>query len=304
MKTITLLMLISILSISTSRAQELVNGKAVLTKESSGIYNLKVEGQTKIIDIRPNKQEYVKGTLSVLFNDCERLRQAVFDLPQIDERILISTVKEYNDCSYAPYAPTKKEIEKAERFRGDQFKVFANLGTSFNQITFIEGGSSETHIQGNVGVGVAASPGFLGSLQNNLYFTLDAGMAFSGEKDFSNVSYATKLRRNSFQSSLGAEYHFNKNGSFQPLIGIGVGLRQDYYKGSFNSHDINDHEGSAYILPKTGILFKINDSNSLGLLVSFIPNSTTDLYFRNEQGEVESFSIDTSQINAGLYLYF
>ena len=292
------------MGIGTIRAQELVSGKAILTKESSGIYSIKVAGQTKQIDIRPNKQEHVKGILSVLFKDCENLRQSVFDLPTIDEGTLVSSVEAYNKCTYSPYSPTEKEIEKADRFLSDQLKIFVNLGTSINQMRFVDGGSLETQVQGNAGIGLAASPGFLGSLQNNLYFTLDAGMAFSGEKDFSNATYPTELRRNSFQSSLGTEYHFNKNGSFQPLIGFGLGLRQDYYKGRFNSYNINDHAGSAYIIPKTGILFNMNNNTSLGLLVDFIPRFTNDLYFKNDQGKVESFSISTYQINAGLYLYF
>ena len=304
MKNIYLLILISIMGIGTSRAQELVSGKAVLTRESSGVYSIKVAGQNKQIDIRPAKQEHVKGILSVLFKDCENLRQSVFDLTTIDESTLVSTLEAYNKCTYSPYSPTDKEIEKADRFLSDQLKFFVTLGTSLNQIRFVDGGSSDTQVQGNAGIGLAGSPGFLGSLQNNLYFTLDAGMAFSDEKDFSNAPQPTELRTNSFLSSLGTEYHFNKNGGFQPLIGIGLGLRQDYYKGSYNSHNIHVHAGSAYIIPKMGILFNMNNNNSLGVLVGLIPRFKNELYFKNDEGKLESLSIDTYQINADIYFYF
>lgn len=303
MRRFKLLWLIFLTSMSI-QAQDLVTGKATLTKIKDGLYQIKIDDAAKEVDIRPNREEHIQGTLSVLFKDCESLRQSVFQMKKITEDNLISTVKKYNNCSYTPFQPTEKEIREAANFQGDKLKLFAKLGMSVNRTRFFNQGDYESQTQSEVGIGIAATPGFLGSVQGNLYFTLEVEAAFSGEKEFDNSPFVTNFKKNSYQGSLGAEFHFNKKGSFQPLLGIGVGLTRDHYNGNFDSYKIKETVGSGFVNPKAGVLFSLDEKKSLGIIVSYIPKYTNDLSFLNQEEEVIPFTIDTYYLNAGLYLYF
>ena len=303
MKTIKLLLLVFLVSIS-SQAQELVTGKATLTKIKNGVYDVKIDSITKQLDIRPDFEKHIKGTLSVLFKDCEDVRQSVFQMSEITEGKLISVVKKYNNCDYTPFHLTEKEAENAAKFRGDQLKLFAKLGISLNQNSFFNNDNYENQTQGQIGFGVAATPGFLGSLQGNLFFTLELEAAFAGDKEFDNSPLQTNFKKNSFKGSFGTEFHFNKNGSFQPLIGVGVGLTRDHYKGTYDVYNIKGTIGNAFVIPKIGMLFPLDDKKSLGLIVSYIPKYSNDLSFVKEDREVVPLIIDTYYLNAGVYLYF
>ena len=303
MKIVKLLFLIFLVSMS-SQAQELVTGKATLTKIKNGVYYITIDGTTKQLDIRPDFEKHIQGTLSVLFNDCEDLRQSVFQMREITEGNLISVVKKYNNCIYTPFQPTEKEIEKAAKFQGDEIKIFGKIGVSLNNVSFFDRDNYESQAQGQIGFGIAATPGFLGSLQGNLYFTLEVEAAFSGDKEFDNSPLQTNFKKNSFKGNFGTEFQFNKNGSFQPLVGIGVGLTQDYYKGTYDVYKIKGTVGSGFVIPKIGVLFSLDDKKSLGLIVSYIPKYSKDLSFINEDEEVVPLIIDTYYLNAGVYLYF
>lgn len=298
------LMLLVLLASFGMQAQELVTGQATLTKLQNGVYEIKKEdGTVKKIDIRPNVEEHIQGTLSVLFNDCEKLRLSVFDMKLITQSDLVKTVKDYNNCDYTPFEPTEKEARMAENFQGDQFKLFASIGASLNRISYFNLDDYENLTQAQIGFGLAATPGFVGNLQGNLYFTFEVNAAFSGDKDFNNSPFPTNFKKNSYKGSLGAEYHFNKNGSFQPLIGVGVGLVRDHYNGHYNNYRIKQTEGSAFWIPKIGVLFSLDEKKSLGLIVSYIPEYENDLSFISD-GEEIPLIIDTHYINAGLYFYF
>lgn len=286
------------------QAQELVTGKAVLTRVATGIYEIKKEdGTTKKINIRPNEDNHVQGTLAVLFRDCEKLRQSVFDSHLVMEGQLIQAVETYNNCEYTPFEPTEKEIKQAANFQGDEYKLFASIGGSLNRISFFNFDDYENLTQGQASFGIAATPGFIGSLQGNLYVTLEVNAAFSGDKDFGNSPFETNFRKDSQKANLGLEYHFNKNGSIRPLIGIGIGLSSDHYKGNYNGYDLNERDGSAFAIPKLGVLFSLDEKKSLGVILSYIPEYENDLSFRTED-DIIPLIVDTHYINAGLYLYF
>ena len=303
MKSIKLLVLILLASFGM-QAQELVSGKATLTKLKQGIYEIKKEdGTVKKLDIRPNAEEHLQGTLSVLFKDCEETRQSVFGLKIITEDDLVKTVKNYNNCSYTAFQPTEKEIKQAANFQGDEYKLFASIGGSLNQISFFNFDDYENLAQGQLSFGIAATPGFIGSLQGNLYVTLELSAAFSGDKDFGNSPFETNFKKDSQKANLGLEYHFNKNGTIRPLIGIGIGLSSDHYNGNYNGYDLNERDGSAFAIPKLGVLFSLDEKKSLGVILSYIPEYENDLTFRTED-EIVPLIIDTHYINAGLYLYF
>jgi hypothetical protein len=132
---------------------------------------------------------------------------------------------------------------------------------------------------------------------------LETSAAFSGDKDFDNSPFKTNFKKNSYRVSLGSEYHFNKNGSIKPLIGIGVGLVRDHYNGNYDIYKLKQTEGSVFFIPKAGVLFSLDEKKSLGLIVSYIPEYEDDLSFIGD-GEVVPLIVNTYFINAGLYLYF
>ena len=90
----------------------------------------------KKFNIRPNEDSRVQGTLAVLFSDCEVVRQSVFDSQLVNEGQLIQIVERYNNCDYTPFEPTEKEAKQAANFQGDEYKLFASIGGSLNQISF------------------------------------------------------------------------------------------------------------------------------------------------------------------------
>lgn len=303
MKSIKVLLL-AIIAGFGMQAQELVVGETTLTKLQNGVYKIKKEdGTLKKIDIRPNVDAHLRGTLAVLFKDCEETRQAVFGLKEITEANLIKTVKEYNNCNYTSFDLTQKEIKQAENFQGDQYKLFASIGASLNRINYFNNDDYENLTQGQVSFGVAATPGFSGSLQRNLYFTLEVNAAFSVDKNFNNSDVDTNFKKNSYRASVSVEYHFNKNGSFQPLIGVGGGLVRDHYNGSYDNYKINKTQGNAFWTPKVGVLFSSDDKKSLGLILSYIPEYKNDLSFIGN-GEEVALITKSHFINASLYLYF
>lgn len=286
------------------QAQELVAGQATLTKIQNGLYEIKKEdGTIKTIDIRPNAEEHLKGTLSVLFNDCEKTRQAVFKLREITESNLVQTVIEYNNCDLTPFEPTEKEVKQAANFKGDQYKLFASVGASINRISYFNLGDYENITQGQFSFGLAATPGFVGSLQGNLYFTIEVSAAFSGNKDFNNSPFKTNFKKDTYRGSLGSEFHFNKNGTIQPLIGVAVGLARDHYNGHYGDYKIKQTQGSAFWVPKAGVLISLDEKKSLGVIVSYIPEYENDLSFISN-GEVIPLIVNTHFINAGVYFYF
>lgn len=304
MKTLKLLLLALLASFGI-HAQELVSGQTTLTKIKNGIYEIKKgDNPAKEIDIRPNVEPHLKGTLAVLFNDCEESRRDVFDLVEVTEADLVRTVKQYNNCNLSPFEPTEKEIRHAANYQGDEYTLFASIGASLNRISFFDLDDYENLTQGQLSFGLAATPGFVGTLQGNLFFTLEASAAFSGKKDFGNSPLTTSFKKNSYRGSLGAEYHFNKNGSFQPLIGVSAGLVRDRYKGNYGNYKLKQTEGSFFWMPKVGVLFDLDNQKSLGLIVSYIPEYEDDLTFMNQESEKIPLIIDTHYINAGLYFYF
>lgn len=286
------------------QAQELVTGKATLTELKNDVYEItKKDGTKKTIDLKPNAQEFVPGVLSVLFKDCEQVRLAVFELVKITEQELINMVTDYNNCNYSPFKPTENEAENAANFQGDKFALFASVGASVNRTSFFNTDDSENLTQTGLAFGIAATPGFLGTLQGNLYITLEVGAGFSATKDFGNAPHPTDFKKDSQRANLGLEYHFNKNGTLIPVAGIGVGIATDHYKGNYNGYDFNERDGSTFAIPKVGLLYALDNKKSLGLLFSYIPAYTNDLSFRVED-EIIPLFIDTSFINAGLYFYF
>lgn len=300
----TKVLLLALLACAGIQAQELVDGKNSLNRLEKDVYEItKEDGTKKTIDLRPNVEEYVPGILSVLFKDCEEVRVSVFEMGEITEPKLIGIVKNYNNCNLMPFEPTEKEVRQSNNFQGDKYKLFASVGAAVNRTSFFNFDDYENLTQGQLSFGLAATPGFIGSLQGNLYVTLEVNAAFSGDKDFENSPFETNFKKDSQKASLGLEYHFNKNGTIRPLLGIGIGLVSDHYKGNYNGYKISERDGSGLAIAKLGVLFSLDERKSLGVILSYIPEYENDLSFWNGE-EIVPLTIDTHYINAGLYLYF
>jgi len=289
---------------TTAISQTIIDGKASLELLDTGIYQIsKADGTSRQIDLNSAAQAQVPGILALLFNDCESLRQEVLTKKKYTEKDLKRSVETYNSCSYSDYAPTKNELEKASAFQGDQYSFYGGIGASIHRISFFNLDNYESLTQGQVQLGVAATPGFVGSLQGNLFFTLEISAGTSGDKDFDNAPLPASFKKNSYRLQIGTEVRFLKKSRMQPLIGIGIGAVRDVYKGNYNGDTIDISGGDVFYSPRIGLIFKCNNGNAIGLIASYISEYENDLSFPKAD-EVVPLIVNNHQINVGINYYF
>jgi len=284
----------------------LVSGKATLIKYSDSKFAVKmITGEEKVLYIRDDsyKQKQVPGILSVLFNDCNSIRDEINKDQTFTESKLINLTNLYNQCAYGAYQPTASEIEESNRYESDSFQFYAGLGASVNRISFFNFDDYETQTQPQVTVGVAVTPGFVGALQDNLYFTAEISAAFSGDKDFNNAPFTTNLKKNSYRFTIGSEYRFGKESNIQPYIGIGIGAATESYEGFYNGDPIDNSEGNIFFQPKAGVLFQLSNGKKIGFNISFIPEYETNLSFM-KNNQLIPLIVDSHYFNAGINYYF
>jgi len=285
-------------------AHALVNGKASLFDLNNNDYLiLKEDGLGKLINLEEDKAK-IPGILGVLFKDCNEIRDVIYKSDEINERILKDIVSGYNSCEYSDYNPTENEMKNANTYNTDTFRFYGGFQTGFNNTTINNFSSNNTSGFG-LGLGIAASPGFTGSLQGNLYFDFDFSMIFTGDNDFSNGAIPLNYEVNSYRLSIGLEYLFNKEGKVQPFLGVGFGYTSDYYKGKMGTISFKDDGQNNFFLPKIGLLYQLNNGKHLGLTLSYISEYENDLSFRfGEDLTYYPFLVDTSAFNLGLNYYF
>ena len=284
---------------------ELVSGKASLyhlTEEDYLINKNNEEG--RVFNLKEDKMQ-IPGILSVLFNDCNLIRDAINKSDELNERILREIVSDYNNCSYSDFTPTENEIKNTNTFNTDVVRFYGGFQAGFNNTTVNNFDSNNTTGFG-LGLGIAASPGFTGNLQGNLFFDFDVSMIFTGDNDFNNGFTPLNYKANSFRFSIGMEYLLNKEGALQPFLGIGYGYTSDYYKGTIGTIDFKDHDQNFFFIPKIGMLYKLNNGEHIGLTVSYISEYENDLsfYFGDFPATYYPLVIDSSTINIGLNYYF
>ncbi len=284
-------------------ANQLISGKASLYHLNDKDYLItKNDGEGKIINLVENKTQ-IPGILGVLFNDCNVIRDIIYKSDEINERILKGIVSDYNSCNYSDYNPTENEMKNANTYNTDTVRFYGGFQTGFNNTTINDLSSNNTTSFG-LGLGIAASPGFTGSLQGNLYFDFDFSMMFTGDNDFNNGSIPLNYKVNTYRFSIGLEYLFNKEGTIQPFLGIGYGYTADYYKGNMDSISFKDKGQNYFFIPKVGLLYQLNNGKHLGLTLSYITEYDNDLSFLIGDDSFYPFVIDTSAFNLGLNYYF
>ncbi len=289
---------------NTYLAHSLENGKASLSDLNNSDYLILMEnGLGKIINLEENKAQ-IPGILGVLFKDCNKIRDIIYKSDEINERILRGIVSEYNACAYGDYTPTEDEMKNANTYNTDTYRFYAGFQTQFNNTT-VNGFDSNSNTGYGLGLGIAASPGFTGNLQGNLYFDFDFSMNFTGDSEYNNGFTPLNYKLNTYRITIGIEYLFNKNGTIQPFLGIGYGFTSDHYDGKMGTISFKDNNQSNLFIPKVGLLYKLKNGKHLGLTLSYITEYENDLSFRF--GEViiyYPFVVDTSAYNLSLNYYF
>jgi len=281
-------------------AQKIESGKASLYNLSNNEYLIIMEnGFGKFLDMTKNKSQ-IPGTLSLLFNDCNSVRDKINKNSAFTESNLIDYTKSYNSCSYSEYSPTETEVSNASR--SDFIKFYGGLQTGFNS-TKINSNSSENTNSFGLGLGLVASPSFMGNLQGNLNIDFDASLLFTGNNDFNYTSSNLNYKIFTYRFSLGLEYLFNKNGKIKPFLGIGYGYSSDFYNGTIGPIDFKDNKQNYFFLPKIGLLYSLNNSNHIGITFSFISNYDNDLSFYFDDA-LYIINTENEYFNIGLNYYF
>ncbi|MFT4802225.1 MAG: hypothetical protein ACI93N_002002 [Flavobacteriaceae bacterium] len=282
-------------------ATTLVSGKASLYELRDDDFLIVNESNGQKFNLKNDKQQ-IPGILSLLFNDCNPVRDGINKTEEFSRKTLISLTNSYNNCEYGTYVPTETEINKANTYNTDTFRFYTAFLGSFNNTDVNDNGSNSSTGFG-LGLGLAASPSFMGKLQGNIYIDFDLSMIFSGDNDFNNGLIPLNYKVNSFRLSLGLEYVFNKEGVLSPFLGIGYGYTSDYYNGSIGAIDFKDHDQNSYFLPKAGVLYKLKNENHLGLTVSYISEYENKLSFIYNE-VYNPLVIKNSFVTIGLNYYF
>lgn len=257
-------------------ANQLQSGIASLYDLSNLDYLILMNyGTEKKFNLDKNKSK-IPGTLSLLFNNCNEIRNQINN-KVIDEKALMELTTFYNNCSYSSYTPTEKEIENAKTNNTDLLRFYAGIQTSFNGLTVND--KTESSQGFGFGFGIGVSPSFVGKAQGNLYFDFDVSLLFTGDKDFKGQGFDLNFNNNSYRFSLGAEYLFNKKGTVKPFIGINYGYTMDYYKGVSGTVKFKDNKQNYFFLPKVGMLFQIENGNHIGVTLSYISEYENNLSF-------------------------
>lgn len=282
-------------------AASLVSGKAALYKLTNDDFLIINNKASQRFNLDNDKQQ-IPGTLSLLFNDCNSVRDEINKTEEFSEKTLSKLTNSYNNCDYGTYVPTETEINKANTYNTDTFRFYTALQGSFNNTNVNNYGSNSSNGFG-LGIGLASSPSFMGKLQGNIYIDFDFSMIFNGDNNFENGSTPLNYKVNNYRLSIGLEYVFNKEGMFSPFLGIGYGYTSDYYNGTIGTIDFKDHEQNFFFNPKVGILYKLKNEKHLGLTVTYITEYENNLSFIYNE-EYNPLVIKNSFITLGLSYYF
>jgi hypothetical protein len=304
MKISTYFIILLLIGTCAVNAQTLVTGNATLERLEKGIYTIsKSDGISKTIELNGANQNKIPGMLAVLFEDCNSMREDLFNTFLFSERSLIDAVNNYNSCDYSAYAPTENELDEANSINMDFVKLYGGFGIGLKSISFFESDQKETLTQYGGQIGVTVSPHFVGNLQGNLYFNFQATMGFGGEKSFTNSVSPTSFSVNTYRLAFGTEYYFNKKGKINPFIGVGIGLAGDNFKGNVDGIPFKIDGGNPIWMPKAGVLFALGNGNDIGFTVDYIPEYDNDLSFPNGEDYIP-LVVKSRYINFGLNYYY
>ncbi len=284
-------------------AHSLVSGKASLYQVGNTNYAIERDGTVRIVNLAED-QSTLAGTLAVLFEDCNSFREQLFKDDRFSEKDLKRFTEAYNNCDYnSAYTPTEGEVKRANAYQADAARFYAGFNAAFNSVSFFNLDNTEGQTGFGIHAGVAASPGFTGSLQGNLYFTLEGSASFAGDKDFGNASTVVNFKVNTYRLVLGTEYHFNKKGTVQPFLGLGIGVTSDSFDGTVSNVPFDITGGNTIYVPKAGVLFRLKNGKHIGVVGQYISEYENDLSLRNG-GVVVPLEVNNQVFTVGVSYFF
>lgn len=281
----------------------LVEGRATLYQIGRDQYLIARENGVSRTLHTQTQQNTIPGILAVLFNDCNTIRTTLNNVDEYNASNLQRVTETYNSCSYEEFAPTEREVRNAARFNTDTANFYVGVGGGLTDVRFFDSPDGESLGSFQAQLGVIATPSFLGGQQGNIFFSLEAQAAFAGDQEYSNVSRDVNFSINTYRVFLGAEYLFNKQGSFKPFIGIAAGLTSDTYNGSVDGNDFNITGGNPIAAPKLGFRYLLKNNKHIGLTVTYLTGYENDLTFPT-QNEIIPLAVDVQTLTIGLNYYF
>lgn len=278
------------------------NVKASLYDLGDNEFLIKVNDMFKSFNLKTDKA-VIPGTLSLLFNDCNEIRETIEKEDSFSKQDLLNITNQYNNCSYSAYAPTNKEIKRANTHNTDRASFYVGAGANLNNISFFDQDETEGLVGAGLKLGVIASPSFLGNLQGNLFAFIEGSANFADDKDFSNNADPVNFSVNSFRVQLGLEYLFNKTGNIKPIIGIGFGATSDAFSGSIAGNSFDIDGGNPFIAPRLGARFKLKNEKHIGLMMEYITSYENDLTFPT-QDAIIPLEVGSQNIGVSINYYF
>jgi hypothetical protein len=270
--------------------------------QKKGYLISKGDGTVQSVSLDSNKNR-IPGTLAVLFNDCNSIRETLNRQTINSESKLVGIFNQYLACDSTNYAPTSTEIDQANNYTPDKASFYVGTGLGLNNVSFFENNDSESVISGQLAIGIIASPNFFGSIQGNLFFSLEGQAAFSSDTDFSNTADPVNFKTNTYRLLFGMEYYFNKTGKIQPLIGISAGITSDSFNGSYDGLDFDITGGNGIFVPKIGAKFTLGNQKHLGVILSYISEYSNDLRFPTED-RIILLDVDSQYLTLGVNYHF
>ncbi len=284
-------------------ASPLQDGKASLYQISPTEYLITTTTtKAKVINLK-NDRANIAGTLAVLFSDCNSIRRSLNAIDQFNESALIRNVQAYNACDYEIYAPTPSEVDAAASYNTDAASFYLGATTGVNILQFFNNDASESIVTGQVQLGVITTPSFLGTLQGNLYFSLEGSATLSGDNSFENLPNNLNFKMSTYRLLFGLEYQFNKENKVKPFIAAAVGPTGDYYEGTLDGNDFDISGGNPIFVPRVGVRYELNNGGHLGATISYITGYENDLTFPTEEGVIP-LVVDVKTISLGFNYYF
>lgn len=277
-------------------AHQITKGSSTLYDITSGRYLIDSNvSESKLIDFKIDRSK-ISGKLSVLFNDCNEVRDFLFSKKFFSEKDLVAAVSKYNSCNYEEYIPTELQVKKANISRNDKVAFYAGVGMGVNSIAFEKGGEKEGLLSTYLQVGVQGFPGSSPDKENN--FSINAVIQYwlSPQNDFQNTFITRDIKINSLRLMIGSEYAFIKKSSLKPFIGFNLGISSDTYTGNLGLADININKGHFLYGIKTGLNYYL-ESSKMALVFNYLPETRSNVRPRTSPSLIVYNSIYSLSLN-------
>lgn len=280
----------------------LVKGKATLYQKNNTLFYIKKKDEQWIpIETSKNKM-IIPGTLNLVFNDCSAIRETIARTSSFNKTSLMGLTETYNNCNYSTeFELTDKEIAESSRFLSDVFWLYAGIGVTLNNLVFDD--TKQAIIFPQMSLGVLASPGFLGSLQDKLFLGSEVSYGFAGNQTLNSPTQILDVKIHSFVYKFEMQYNFNTSNRFEPYIGGGGNLHSDRFKGTLSGEQFNSQVGSFNYNLKAGFMYDTG-KHRLGLSFRYVPEYSSNASFMNSEGEIVPLILKNNYFISRLEFHF